>query len=129
MTTDDVKRLLETNEKLPHRAHQLAGVCALLEHPYFLLADEVGAGKSKQVVAPEAAITVLQASQSDRDRTNVRSYGEGANVVSTASNSASSGPWAWPEPRPPVRLDGTPLTQPPWSSMTYLPHFFRQHRR
>jgi hypothetical protein len=35
---------------MTHRAHQLVGVKALLEHPYFLLADEVGAGKSKQVV-------------------------------------------------------------------------------
>jgi hypothetical protein len=42
--------LLRANEKFPHRQHQLVGVEALLEHPFFLLADEVGAGKSKQVV-------------------------------------------------------------------------------
>lgn len=47
VTTEELLRL---HEKLPHRAHQLIGVEALLQNPYFLLADEVGAGKSKQVV-------------------------------------------------------------------------------
>lgn len=47
MTTKD---LLELHEKKKHRAHQLVGVEALLDHPYFGLFDEVGAGKSKQVV-------------------------------------------------------------------------------
>lgn len=45
-----VEDLLRANERLPHRAHQLIGVEALLKNPYFLLADEVGAGKTKQVI-------------------------------------------------------------------------------
>lgn len=48
--SDLILDLLVANEKKVHRAHQLVGVKALLEHPYFLLADEVGAGKSKQIV-------------------------------------------------------------------------------
>lgn len=47
---DPVADILAANEKLAHREHQLVGVRTLLEHPYFLLADEVGCGKSKQVV-------------------------------------------------------------------------------
>lgn len=45
-----LKDLLVAHEKFPHREHQLVGVETLLKHPFFLLADEVGAGKSKQVV-------------------------------------------------------------------------------
>jgi hypothetical protein len=47
---DLVRAILERNEKYPHRKHQLEGVLALLKHPYFGLYDEVGAGKTKQVV-------------------------------------------------------------------------------
>lgn len=47
---DLVLAVLEQNEKYPHRAHQLVGVLALLKHPFFGLYDEVGAGKTKQVV-------------------------------------------------------------------------------
>ncbi len=47
---DLVKGVLVLNEKYPHRKHQLAGVLALLKHPYFGLYDEVGAGKTKQIV-------------------------------------------------------------------------------
>lgn len=50
MLSDLVQALLEANEKKVHRAHQLVGVRALLEHTHFGLFDEVGAGKSKQVV-------------------------------------------------------------------------------
>jgi hypothetical protein len=44
------QELLAANERFPHRAHQLEGVHALLKHPAFGLFDEVGAGKSKQIV-------------------------------------------------------------------------------
>lgn len=47
---DLIRAVLEKNERLPHRAHQLEGVIKLLEHPYFGLYDEVGAGKTKQVI-------------------------------------------------------------------------------
>ena len=47
---DLVRGILEQNEKYPHRKHQLEGVLALLKHAYFGLYDEVGAGKTKQVV-------------------------------------------------------------------------------
>ena len=47
---DAIFDLLLKHEKYRHREHQLVGVQALLEHPYFFLADEVGAGKSKQVI-------------------------------------------------------------------------------
>ena len=35
---------------LPPYEHQLAGMRQLIERPYFLLADEMGAGKTKQVI-------------------------------------------------------------------------------
>lgn len=47
---DLVLAILEQNEKYTHRKHQFEGVLKLLEHPYFGLYDEVGAGKTKQVV-------------------------------------------------------------------------------
>jgi hypothetical protein len=42
--------LLKAYEKLPHREHQLLGVQRLVEREFFALFDEVGAGKTKQVV-------------------------------------------------------------------------------
>jgi hypothetical protein len=48
--SDLTRDILLANERLPHREHQLVGVKTLLEHRYLLLADEVGCGKSKQVV-------------------------------------------------------------------------------
>jgi len=36
--------------KLPPFEHQKIGVQALINHPFFLLADEMGAGKTKQVI-------------------------------------------------------------------------------
>jgi len=36
--------------RLPPFAHQLVGMQALVEHPFFFLADEMGAGKTKQVI-------------------------------------------------------------------------------
>lgn len=48
--TERVIAILKEHEKFPHRQHQLEGVVKLLENPYFLLADEVGAGKTKQVI-------------------------------------------------------------------------------
>lgn len=46
----DIAAILAAHEKYPHREHQLLGVQRLIERPYFALFDEVGAGKSKQVV-------------------------------------------------------------------------------
>lgn len=46
----EIENQLTRHEKLPHRAHQLVGVERLCERPFFFLADEVGAGKTKQVV-------------------------------------------------------------------------------
>lgn len=43
-------QLLEQNERMPHRAHQLEGVLWLLERKFGGLYDEVGAGKTKQIV-------------------------------------------------------------------------------
>lgn len=45
-----VTDLLTANEKWPHKEAQLTGVLTLLENPAFLLADEVGVGKTKQCV-------------------------------------------------------------------------------
>jgi hypothetical protein len=45
-----VKQLLAAHERLPSRAHQLVGVERLVERPFFALFDEVGAGKTKQVI-------------------------------------------------------------------------------
>ena len=42
--------LLRRNEKFPHREHQLVGLLKLLEMPTFCLFDEVGAGKTKQII-------------------------------------------------------------------------------
>lgn len=55
MVVDDAVRtwattLLERCERFPHKEQQLVGVLTLLEHPAFYLADEVGVGKTKQVV-------------------------------------------------------------------------------
>lgn len=47
---DSLAYQLRKCERYPHRVHQLVGVRALIEHPAFALFDEVGAGKSKQVV-------------------------------------------------------------------------------
>ena len=46
----NIPELLAANERMPHRAHQLAGVEALVKSPAFALFDEVGAGKTKQCV-------------------------------------------------------------------------------
>lgn len=48
--SDYLLQLLEANERVPHRAHQWAGILKLTEQPAFALFDEVGAGKSKQIV-------------------------------------------------------------------------------
>lgn len=37
----------------------------------------------------------------------------GPRVSSTGATGPTLGPWDWPAPRPAVRLDGTPLSQPP----------------
>lgn len=37
----------------------------------------------------------------------------GPRVSSTGAAGPTLGPWAWPEPSEPRRLDGTPLWQPP----------------
>lgn len=39
-----------TQCRLPPYKHQVVGIQRLLEQPYFLLADEMGAGKTKQVI-------------------------------------------------------------------------------
>lgn len=64
------------------RQHQKEGVLALLRHPLFLLADEVGAGKSKQVV--DAAQILFEANLID-------------DVVIEAP-AAARGVWANPHP-------------------------------
>lgn len=48
----DFDRLLALHERKVHREHQLIGMHALIRHPAFALFDEVGAGKSKQIVDP-----------------------------------------------------------------------------
>lgn len=48
--SDLILDLLKAHERLPHRAHQLDGIRKLVERDFFALFDEVGAGKSKQVV-------------------------------------------------------------------------------
>jgi SNF2 family DNA or RNA helicase len=50
MTWEADEALLHANERLPGRSHQRTGVRALMDHPAFALFDEVGCGKSKQVV-------------------------------------------------------------------------------
>lgn len=52
LTASDIQHLLEQHERMPHRAHQLEGVLKLCEpdRTFFGLFDEVGAGKTKQVV-------------------------------------------------------------------------------
>lgn len=55
MQVDDAVKAWATNlvtrcEKHPHKEQQLLGVLKLLEMPAFLLADEVGVGKTKQCI-------------------------------------------------------------------------------
>lgn len=55
IAVDDTTRawvidLVTKNEKFPHKEQQMLGVLTLLEQPAFLLADEVGVGKTKQCV-------------------------------------------------------------------------------
>lgn len=45
-----VESLLKLHGKGDPKVHQVEGVMALLTHPYFLLADEVGCGKTKQCI-------------------------------------------------------------------------------
>jgi SNF2 family DNA or RNA helicase len=49
-TKEWVTNLLGRCEKHPHKEQQLLGVLTLLEKPAFLLADEVGVGKTKQCI-------------------------------------------------------------------------------
>lgn len=50
MTDAVIEQLLAAEEREKSRDHQVVGVKKLVERPYFALFDEVGAGKSKQVV-------------------------------------------------------------------------------
>jgi SNF2 family DNA or RNA helicase len=49
-TREWVTKLVTSGEKFPHKEQQLVGVLKLLEMPAFLLADEVGVGKTKQII-------------------------------------------------------------------------------
>lgn len=50
MTTPKAGDVLAANERFPSRPHQLEGTKALATHKFFALFDDVGGGKSKQVI-------------------------------------------------------------------------------
>lgn len=45
-----LKEYLSANARIPPYEHQYIGVLKMIQHPYFMLADEMGAGKTKQTL-------------------------------------------------------------------------------
>lgn len=46
----------------------------------------------------------------------------GPTIIIASQPKNMSGPWDWPKPMPARRLDGSLMSDPPWSVTAYLPH-------
>lgn len=62
-------------------------------------------------LTPAQGAEILRTAGGVANRTNVRTY-EGARVVIFGGNVPTAGPWKFPAPAPPRRLDGTLLSDP-----------------
>jgi hypothetical protein len=78
-------------------------------------------------LAPADAVAVLQSSHSPADVTHAFFYREpGPRWFVTGASGPTAGPWDWPPESPRLRLDGTPLSQPPdryGPDFLFLPSF------
>jgi hypothetical protein len=79
-------------------------------------------------LAPADAVAVLQSSHSPANVTGLHFYRDvdGPRVAISGLSSPTPGPWNWPAESPRLRLDGTPLSQPPdryGPDFLFLPSF------
>ena len=102
-------------QRAPARAVRAAAVVvqpvAPVRLPAFVL-PSVQADRPEAVKAADA-VEVLKADRSPADMTGRPFFRDAQQTVVIIGSGPTAGPWVFPEPAPMLRLDGTPLTQPP----------------